>query len=116
MARLVTLATNLFPVWVVGGGVLALVHPPLFTWFRGQAIVWGLAVIMLGMGMTLSLEDFRRGLTMPRAIGVGFLAQYSIMPLLGWSVAHLYRLDAPLAVGLILVSCCPGGTASNVVT
>jgi BASS family bile acid:Na+ symporter len=115
MTRLLALATNLFPVWVVVGGVLALVHPPLFTWFRGQAIVWGLAVIMLGMGMTLSVDDFRRGLTMPRAIAAGFLAQYSIMPLLGWSVAHLYRLDAPLAVGLILVACCPGGTASNVV-
>ena len=116
MARLLSLFTNLFPLWVLLGGALALVHPPLFTWFRGPAIVWGLAVIMLGMGVTLSVEDFRKVLLMPRALAVGFAAQYLIMPFLGWSIARLLRLEAPLAVGLILVACCPGGTASNVVT
>ena len=116
MNRFLNLLTNLFPVWVVAGGVLALIHPPWFTWFRGSAIVWGLAVIMLGMGITLSVDDFRRVLTMPRAIATGFFAQYLLMPFLGWSIAHLLKLETPLAVGLILVACCPGGTASNVVT
>ncbi len=116
MARLFARITNLFPVWVLLGGASALVEPRLFTWFRGQHIVWGLAVIMLGMGITLTVDDFRRVLRMPRAIAVGFLAQYSIMPLLGWGIAHGLQLETPLAVGLILVACCPGGTASNVVT
>jgi BASS family bile acid:Na+ symporter len=115
MSRLLNAFTNLFPAWVLLGGVLALLYPPLFTWFRGDAIVWGLAVIMLGMGITLSVDDFRRVLVMPRAIAVGFAAQYCIMPFLGWAVAHLLRLETPYAVGLILVACCPGGTASNVV-
>lgn len=115
-ARLFARITNLFPVWVLLGGASALVEPRLFTWFRGQHIVWGLAVIMLGMGITLTVDDFRRVLRMPRAIAVGFLAQYSIMPLLGWGIAHGLQLETPLAVGLILVACCPGGTASNVVT
>jgi BASS family bile acid:Na+ symporter len=53
---------------------------------------------------------------MPRAAFVGFAAQYTIMPLLGWSVAKLLDLETQYAVGLILVGCCPGGTASNVVT
>jgi predicted Na+-dependent transporter len=85
MTRLLNLFTNLFPFWVLLGGVLALIHPPLFTWFRGPAIVWGLAVIMLGMGVTLSVDDFKRVLSMPRAIATGFVAQYLIMPFLGWS-------------------------------
>jgi BASS family bile acid:Na+ symporter len=115
MHRALNLFANLFPLWVVAGGVLALIDPTLFSWFRGKAIVWGLSVIMLGMGITLDLEDFRRVLRTPRAIGVGFVAHYVIMPFLGWSVAHLLRLDTAFAVGLILVACCPSGTASNVV-
>jgi bile acid:Na+ symporter, BASS family len=114
--RVLNLLTNLFPVWVVLGGALALVHPPWFTWFHGSAIVWGLAVIMLGMGITLDFADFRRALAMPRAVAAGFTAQYLIMPFLGWGIARLLRLETPFAVGLILVACCPGGTASNVVT
>ncbi|MCR6656210.1 MAG: bile acid:sodium symporter family protein [Opitutus sp.] len=115
MNRLLALATNAFPVWVVIGGALALVEPRWFTWFAPY-IVPGLAVIMLGMGVTLGVEDFRRVAKMPRPVALGFAAQYAIMPLMGWSVAHMMNLDTPFAVGLILVSCCPGGTASNVVT
>lgn len=115
MVAFLNLFTNLFPVWVLLGGILALVQPGWFTWFRGSAIVWGLAVIMLGMGITLSLDDFRRVLKIPRSITLGFLAHYLVMPFLGWSIAHLLKLEPPFAVGLILVSCCPSGTASNVV-
>lgn len=113
--RVLAICTNLFPAWVLLGGALALVEPRLFTWFRGDLIVWGLAVIMLGMGMTLSVGDFRKVLAMPRAIAVGFVAQYTIMPFLSWGIARGMRLETPLAVGLILVGCCPSGTASNVV-
>jgi bile acid:Na+ symporter, BASS family len=116
MNRALGLATNLFPLWVVGGGVLALVAPQKFTWFSGPWIVWALAVIMLGMGITLSFDDFRQVLRMPKAVAMGFLAQYTIMPFLGWGVARALGLETPFAVGLILVACCPGGTASNVVT
>ncbi len=115
MNRLPAVATNLFPVWVLVGGALALAHPAWFTWFSGGFITWGLAVIMLGMGITLSVDDFKAVLKMPRAIGIGFVAHYAIMPFLGWSIAHLLRLETPFAVGLILVACCPCGTASNVV-
>ncbi|HXR04664.1 MAG TPA: bile acid:sodium symporter family protein, partial [Verrucomicrobiae bacterium] len=115
MNRALALAANLFPVWVLVGGALALAHPGWFTWFSGDFITWGLAVIMLGMGITLNVDDFRRVLKMPRAVAIGFVAHYAIMPFLGWSIAHLMKLETPLAVGLILVSCCPCGTASNVV-
>lgn len=115
MNRLLALATNLFPVWVLIGGALALVQPALFTWFNGEFITWGLAIIMLGMGITLSVDDFKAVLKMPRAVGIGFGAHYVIMPFLGWSIAHLLKLETQFAVGLILVACCPCGTASNVV-
>jgi BASS family bile acid:Na+ symporter len=71
---------------------------------------------MLGMGLTLTIDDFRSVGRMPKAVALGFVAQFTIMPLLGWSMARLFALETPFAVGLILVSCCPGGTASNVVT
>lgn len=116
MARWLNWLANLFPVWVVLGGALALVWPAWFTWFGSEAIKWGLAAIMLGMGITLGVDDFKAVLKLPKAVAAGFVGQYTIMPLLGWSVAHLLELPTPFAVGLILVSCCPGGTASNVVT
>lgn len=116
MARFLNLLANLFPLWVLAASGLALVRPDWFTWFSGPWITWGLAVIMLGMGITLTFDDFRRVGKQPLQIGVGFIAQFVFMPLLGWGIAKLLNLDPPLAVGLILVACCPGGTASNVVT
>ncbi|MEQ8210549.1 MAG: bile acid:sodium symporter family protein [Lacipirellulaceae bacterium] len=115
MAAFLNLLANLFPLWVLGFCLAALVHPPLFEWF-GPYLVPGLGVIMLGMGLTLSAGDFARVLRMPRPILLGCIAQFSIMPLLGWSIATALELPNEIAVGLILVSCCPGGTASNVVT
>ncbi len=116
MPRLLNLLTNLFPIWVVLGGVAALIKPSLFTWFGSEWITWGLAVIMLGMGITLSLDDFKGVMKMPRAVAAGYAAQYLIMPFLGWAIASGLKLPTPYAVGVILVGCCPGGTASNVVT
>jgi bile acid:Na+ symporter, BASS family len=114
--RLLSALTNAFPLWVLAGGVTALFWPGLFTWFSGAWIVGGLAVIMLGMGITLSVEDFRRVGTMPRPVLLGLVAQYTIMPFLGWAVGRWLALEPAFAVGLVLVACCPGGTASNVVT
>jgi BASS family bile acid:Na+ symporter len=116
MRRTLELAANAFPVWVLAACALALFQPAYFTWFRGEAIVIGLAVIMLGMGITLSVDDFARVATRPGTVAAGFVAQFLIMPTAGWLVATLCDLETPFAVGLILVACCPGGTASNVVT
>ena len=105
-----------FPVWVTVASLLALWRPGLFTWFSGPLITYGLGVIMLGMGITLTADDFRRVLLAPRLVLLGVALQYSVMPALGYTLAGLFGLPTPFAVGLILVSCCPGGTASNVVT
>lgn len=113
---MLNLLTNLFPLWVLAGALLALWQPALFTWFSGPLIPSGLGVIMLGMGLTLTVDDFRRIAQMPGRILTGAALQYTIMPLMGWAMAGLFKLPPALAAGLILVACCPGGTASNVVT
>jgi len=115
MVRVLNFLANIFPVWVVALSGLALLKPTMFDWFKPY-IVPGLGVIMLGMGVTLSVDDFRKVLRMPKPIAVGFCGQFLIMPFLGWAIAHAMGLPTQFAVGLILVSCCPGGTASNVVT
>ncbi|MBU2570148.1 MAG: bile acid:sodium symporter family protein [Gammaproteobacteria bacterium] len=116
MLRLLNLLANLFPFWVITCSGLALFFPAWFTWFSGPMIVWGLAIIMIGMGITLSFEDFRRVTRTTRPVLIGVVAQFAVMPLLGWAIAYGFSLNPQLAVGLILVACCPGGTASNVVS
>ena len=92
-----------------------MIYPPSLTWFKGPFITYGLGVIMLGMGLTLKAEDFKRVLQYPKWILLGIVLQYSIMPFAGWSLANLFELPKMMAVGLILVASCPGGTASNVI-
>lgn len=108
MRRLLLASANWFPAWVLGAALLALWQPALFTWFSGPWIVGGLALVMLGMGLTLSTGDFAAVLRLPGAVALGFAAQYTIMPVLGWGVAQMLALPGPFAVGLILVACCPG--------
>lgn len=107
---------RLFPLWVTLGGVGALLHPPAFTWFLDYGLITvGLQIIMLGMGLTLELSDFSRVFRTPAPIGWGVALQYTVMPALGWAVGLAFALPTPFAVGLVLVCCCPGGTASNVI-
>ena len=116
MNKLITFATNAFPLWIILCSVIALIEPAIFTWFSGAFITYGLGVIMLGMGMTLKPEDFRLILKSPKWVFTGAALQFTVMPLLGWGLGYLFNLPAPFAVGLIIVSCCPGGTASNVIS
>ncbi|KAH7657269.1 Bile acid:sodium symporter/arsenical resistance protein Acr3 protein [Dioscorea alata] len=114
--RIVELLTTLFPVWVLLGTVIGIIKPSAVTWLETDLFTVGLGLLMLSMGLTLTFEDFRRCMRNPWTVGVGFLAQYMIKPLLGYVITKTLRLSAPLATGLILVSCCPGGQASNVAT
>jgi BASS family bile acid:Na+ symporter len=107
--------TNAFALWLVLGVAWAWLVPGHFTWFLPH-IPLGLGVIMLGMGLTLRFRDFAEALKEPVNVLIGVVAQFVIMPLLGWAVARVMGLPPALAVGLILVASCPGGTASNVIT
>ena len=71
---------------------------------------------MFGMGLTLNLQDFKIVFSRPKDVIIGCLAQFTVMPLLAWGLSRLFSLDEALALGVILVGCCPGGTASNVIT
>jgi BASS family bile acid:Na+ symporter len=116
MRRLPDLLADAFPVWVLAACTWAVFQPAAFAWFGDREIVVGLAVIMFGMGITLTIADFARVASRPATVAAGFVGQFLIMPAAGWAVANALELEPPLAVGLILVACCPGGTASNVVT
>ena len=75
-----------------------------------------LGLIMFGMGLTLNPQDFRIVFSRPKDVLIGCLAQFTVMPLLAWILTRVFALPSDLALGVILVGCCPGGTASNVIT
>ena len=102
-----------FTLVVLAAGALALAAPGAFEGWT-PAVPWLLSVIMLGMGMSMRPVDFAVIGRRPWALLLGVAAQYSVMPLLGYGVAHLLALPPELAVGMILVGAAPGGTASNV--
>ncbi len=101
---------------VLAAALLAVACPSLLEGIRPTTINYLLGVVMFGMGLTLSLKDFKVVFSHPRDVLTGCLAQFTIMPLLAYALARLFRLDEALALGVVLVGCCPGGTASNVIT
>lgn len=102
-------------MWVVLGAGLALWEPATATWFQPTWIPYFLGIIMLSMGLTLRAQDFARILEIPGAVLVGVGLQYCVMPFSAFALAHLFKLPIDFVIGLVLVGCCPGGTASNVV-
>jgi BASS family bile acid:Na+ symporter len=96
--------------------IAALFFPQWFSAIPTKSINYLLGVVMFGMGLTLNLKDFEVVFSHPKDVIIGCLAQFTIMPLLAWLLSRLFGLDAALALGVILVGCCPGGTASNVIT
>ena len=94
----------------------ALVFPGALGHLKPSLINPMLGVIMFGMGLTLKGEDFRVVFSRPRDVIIGCVAQFTVMPLLAFALSKLFALDEALMVGVILVGCCPGGTASNVIT
>ncbi|XP_070559756.1 ileal sodium/bile acid cotransporter-like isoform X2 [Ptychodera flava] len=75
-----------------------------------------LALIMIAMGCTMTLQEVKQILVKPVAITVGALCQFGLMPTLGFALAHIFKLTPNMAIGTIIVSCCPGGLASNFFT
>ncbi len=100
---------------VVVAGV-ALLAPASFHWVSTSWIAPMLGLVMFGMGLTLDPLDLKIVFMRPKDIIIGSLAQFTIMPAAAFALTRLFHLDDELAVGVILVGCCPGGTASNVMT
>ena len=101
---------------VLVAALLALIFPSVLQQIRPTVINPLLGVIMFGMGLTLNLKDFKIVFSRPKDVIIGCLAQFTIMPLLAWGLSKAFQLDEALALGVVLVGCCPGGTASNVIT
>jgi len=115
MQRLVDRINALYVVWLLALSAVAFCEPRTMLWFDQRWVFWSLAVSMLGMGLSLSLDDFRAVGRMPGRVALGFCLQYTVMPLGGWFVATLLGLDIDLKAGLVLVASCPGGMASNMI-
>lgn len=116
LERLAEALTTLFPVWVCVGVLVGVARPSAVTWFTSDLFTVALGFLMLSMGLTLRIQDFKDCVARPFPVLVGFLAQYLVKPMLGFTLGKALGLSPPLATGLILVSCCPGGQSSNVAT
>ena len=103
-------------VLVLLTALFALLFPETFSALKPTMINPLLGVVMFGMGLTLKLEDFKVVFSRPKDVVIGCLAQFTVMPLLAWLLAKGFSLSDELALGVVLVGCCPGGTASNVIT
>jgi BASS family bile acid:Na+ symporter len=109
-----------FTLWVLAFVAAGMTYPEAFLAWGGHPlsnlIVPLIQIIMFGMGTDLSVRDFTRVLSMPWPVLIGFVLQFLVMPLAGWTVAHVFGFEGAIAAGVILVGSAPGGVASNVIT
>ena len=109
-----------FTAWVFAFVAASMVYPTAFgSWFGIDLkilIVPLIQIIMFGMGTTLSVADFGRVFEMPWPVLVGFVLQFSVMPLTGLALAKIFGFKAEIAAGIVLIGSCPGGVASNLMT
>ena len=115
MKKVSGILVNNMALLVVLVGMVGVCFPWTLTWV-GPRIAWMLGIVMFGMGMTLKLEDFQLLAKRPWEVFLGALAQFTIMPGVAWVLVQVFQLPPELAIGVILVGTCPGGTASNVIT
>lgn len=101
---------------VIVVAALALFVPGSCLWIQTKWVNYLLGIVMFGMGLTLKLNDFKVVFSRPKDVIIGCLAQFIIMPLLAFILTKVFNLPPELAVGVILVGTCPGGTSSNVMT
>lgn len=116
MKRFCKFVSDYMGVLVLLSALAALLFPDTVGHLKPRLINPLLGVIMFGMGLTLKAEDFKVVFSRPKDVLVGCLAQFTVMPLLAFALTRIFKLEPALAIGVILVGCCPGGTASNVIT
>ncbi len=110
-----TFVGKTFSLWVILMACAGFFAPQLFTGYKSW-ISPLLGIVMFGMGLTLSAADFREVFRRPRDVAIGVVGHYLIMPGIAWVLAVGLQLPPDIAIGVILVGCCPSGTASNVMT
>ena len=115
LLKLTQFVSKTFALWVLLFAFLAFVSPEAFLEIRGD-IPYLLGIVMFGMGITLTFNDFSEVVKHPKSVIVGVVGQFVIMPAIAFALAKLFVLPTDLAIGVILVGACPGGTSSNVMT
>lgn len=86
------------------------------NFFTAVLLPVGLAIVMLGMGLTLVPEDFQRVTRYPKAVAIGLIAQLLLLPIIGFLIVSIVPMQPELAVGLMVLALCPGGPSSNMIT
>ena len=115
IGRISSFLTRYIGVIIIIFSIIAFCWRDGFAWTTNYTSMF-LGIAMFGMGLTIKMGDFQVVFSRPKEILIGCLAQYTVMPFLAWILAVVLRLPEDLALGVILVGCCPGGTASNVIT
>jgi len=109
-----------FTIMIFAAVSAAMYYPQYFVQIGdfklSRLIIPLMQIIMFGMGTTLSLKDFGRVMQMPKGVIVGVVAQYSIMPFMGWALTKIFTFPPEIAAGIILIGSCPSGLASNVMS
>ena len=116
LEKLSDLVGKYMAVIVLAVAALALFVPSSVSFIKTSYVNTLLGIVMFGMGLTLKASDFKVVFSRPKDIVIGCLAQFTIMPLLAFVLTKIFGLPADLAIGVILVGTCPGGTSSNVMT
>lgn len=115
LLKLTQFVSKTFALWAIVFAVLAFLFPAEFKVFAPY-IPYLLGLVMFGMGITLTFKDFSEVAKHPKAVFIGVAGQFIIMPAIAFLLAKVFNLPSDLAVGVILVGSCPGGTSSNVMT
>ncbi|EJG0095146.1 bile acid:sodium symporter family protein [Staphylococcus pseudintermedius] len=115
LQRLGRFASKTFLLWMLLASITGFLILDIFKGF-GTFVPYLLGIVMLGMGLTVTVDDFKLILKEPKAVLIGIVLQYTIMPLSAYAVVKLFQLPADIAIGVLLVGCCPGGTSSNVIS
>jgi bile acid:Na+ symporter, BASS family len=109
-----------YTIWIFAAVTVSMSYPAYFIQIGDfqmkQLIVPLLQIIMFGMGTAMSLNDFAGVIKMPKAVLIGVFCQFTIMPLLGFSISRLFDFPPEIAAGIVLIGCVPCGLASNVMS
>lgn len=115
LSKVSKFATNTFLVWMLIAAVIGFIFPMQLSTLSNW-VPYLLGIVMLGMGLTIDPKDFKIIFQAPRSVIIGVVLQYTIMPLSAFLIVKLFHLPPEIAIGVILVGCCPGGTSSNVMS
>ncbi len=116
LKKITAFVSRYMAIIVILVAALALFVPSSVSFLKTSYVNPLLGIVMFGMGLTLKPGDFKVVFSRPKDVIIGCCAQFAIMPLIAFVLTKIFNLSPELAIGVILVGTCPGGTSSNVMT